>query len=143
MKQHGVSDLVDSLLHPRAIELRQLLGNVQQDVRPRSILIDDEENIMQAMAAGVKIERIFFTSDMPIPPQLQQKLAPSVKTYELAKRTGKKLFKTGKWSRIFAIAQAPPLLTLADLASMKKDMVVLENLGISGNVGAIIRTAVA
>ncbi|MDQ3399338.1 MAG: RNA methyltransferase, partial [Deinococcota bacterium] len=74
---------------------------------------------------------------------LRRALPAEATIHEVATRTSKKLFATSKLSRIFAVAQAPRAAGLRDLATLQQDIVVLENLGISGNIGAIIRTAVA
>jgi len=55
----------------------------------------------------------------------------------------KKLFENEKISRVFAIAQIPAPAGLDSLAAIPRDIVVLEDVGISGNIGAIIRTALA
>ena len=136
------SDIVDSLLHPSAVELRQLLNGSQEE-RPRRMIIDDEENIVQALRARIKIERVFHTEDQDLSEGLKAALLPDATVHIIAKRTCKKLFETHKSSRVFAVAQTPPLPTLIEFAAFKKDIVVLENLGISGNIGAIVRTAVA
>ena len=47
--------LVDSLLHPLAEPIRKLLTRPgRQELN--QILIDDEENILQALEAGIEIE---------------------------------------------------------------------------------------
>ena len=46
-------------------------------------------------------------------------------------------------SRIFAIAETPQPKGLELLKTIKKDIVVLEDLSISGNIGNIIRTSLA
>lgn len=150
--QHGSdthdSEMVDSLEHPLAVWLRQLLdaqlGDSTQAASPqRLIIIDDEENIVQALRAHLEVERVFHTGDRPVSTSLREALPPDATTHELAKRTSKKLFETSKLSRTFAVAKAPKAPQLTDFATLKQDIVVLENLGIAGNIGAIIRTAVA
>lgn len=132
--------VVDSLQHPVAIELRQLLE--QQD-RSR-IIVDDEENILQALRTGtVKIERVFHTQNTALSAELAAALPPETPILELANRTSKKLFQTSKWARIFAVAQTPVTPDLAQLCALPGDIVVLEHVGISGNAGAIVRTAAA
>jgi tRNA G18 (ribose-2'-O)-methylase SpoU len=136
------TEIIDSLLHPLALEIGQLLDDREE--RPsHAMLIDDEENIMQALGAGITVQRVFHTSDTSLTEELRRGLAPATEVHEIAKRTCKKLFKTSKWSRVFAVARTPQPLVLADLACLNKDIVVLENLGIAGNIGAIIRTAAA
>lgn len=70
-------------------------------------------------------------------------MPPHVTIHEVAKRTCKKLFENDKVSRIFAIAEAPAPKTLDSLLATKRDIIVLDRVSISGNVGAIIRTSLA
>jgi 23S rRNA (adenosine1067-2'-O)-methyltransferase len=135
-------NLIDSLLHPLAGPIRKLLS---RDGRRElgKILIDDEENILQAIQAGVKIESIYFAGEEVISDQLRKSLPAEATVHEVAKRTTKKLFENDKISRIFAIAKMPKPIGLDALKSIKKDVVVLEDLSISGNIGNITRTSLA
>lgn len=135
-------NLIDSLLHPLAGPIRKLLS---RDGRRElgKILIDDEENILQALQAGVKIESIYFAGEEVISDELRKRLPAEATVHEVAKRTTKKLFENDKISRIFAIANMPKPIGLDALKSIKKDVVVLEDLSISGNIGNITRTSLA
>ncbi len=134
--------LIDSLNHPLADPIRRLL---HRDGRRElnQILIDDEENILQALEAGVEIESVYFAGDEVISDELRGKLPPGATIDEVAKRTTKKIFENDKLSRIFAIAETPEPKGLEMLKTIKKDIVVLEDLSISGNIGNIIRTSLA
>ena len=134
--------LIDSLNHPLANPIRKLLhrdGRREFD----QILIDDEENILQALEAGVEIESVYFAGEEIISDELRNKLTPGATIHEVAKRTTKKIFENDKLSRIFAIAETPEPKGLEVLQTIKKDIVVLEDLSISGNIGNIIRTSLA
>jgi len=134
--------LIDSLNHPLAGPIRKLL---HRDGRHEfnQILIDDEENILQALDAGVEVESVYFAGDEVISDELRNKLTPGATIHEVAKRTTKKIFENDKLSRIFAIAETPKPKGLEMLKTIKKDIVVLEDLSISGNIGNIIRTSLA
>ncbi|MCB0118915.1 MAG: hypothetical protein KDD72_07795 [Anaerolineales bacterium] len=135
-------NLIDSLLHPLAQPIRKLLSrNGRQEMH--KILIDDEENILEALKAGVEIESLYFAGDDNPSEKLLEKLPKHVSIHEVAKRTTKKLFENDKISRIFAIAKMPKPIGLEALKSIKKDVVVLEDLSISGNIGNITRTSLA
>ena len=134
--------LIDSLLHPLAQPIRQLLTRTgRQELN--QILIDDEENILQALEAGVEIESVYYAGDEMISETLRKNLTAGATIHEVAKRTTKKLFENDKISRIFAIAETPKPLGLEALKTITKDVVVLEDLSISGNIGNIIRTSLA
>jgi len=134
--------LIDSLNHPLAGPIRKLL---HRDGRREfnQILIDDEENILQALDAGVEVESVYYAGDEVISDTLREKLTPGATIHEVAKRTTKKIFENDKLSRIFAIAETPKPKGLDLLKTIKKDIVVLEDLSISGNIGNIIRTSLA
>jgi tRNA G18 (ribose-2'-O)-methylase SpoU len=134
--------LIDSLNHPLAGPIRQLLTRTGRHELNR-ILIDDEENILQALEAGVEIESVYYAGDAAISDTLRKKLTPGATIHEVAKRTTKKIFENDKITRIFAIAETPKPKGLEMLKSIKKDVVVLEDLSISGNIGNIIRTSLA
>ena len=134
--------LVDSLLHPLAGPIRKLLTR-QGRQELNQILIDDEENILQALKAGVEIESVYYAGDEVISEVLRKNLTEGATIHEVAKRTTKKLFENDKISRIFAIAETPKPIGLEALKGITKDVVVLEDLSISGNIGNIIRTSLA
>ena len=134
--------IVDSLNHPLAGPIRQLLTREGRR-ELNQILIDDEENILQALEAGVEIESVYFAGDEVISETLRKKLTPGATIHEVAKRTTKKLFENDKISRIFAIAETPKPIGLEALKVTTKDVVVLEDISISGNIGNIIRTSLA
>jgi len=134
--------LVDSLLHPLAGPIRKLLTRPgRQELN--QILIDDEENILQALEAGIEIESLYFAGEEVISEDLRKNLTAGATIHEVAKRTTKKLFENDKISRIFAIAETPKPVALEELNTITKDVVVLEDLSISGNIGNIIRTSLA
>jgi tRNA G18 (ribose-2'-O)-methylase SpoU len=136
------SGVIDSLVHPLAILIRQVLtrpGRLELNL----ILIDDEENIIQALDAGVEIHSLYYSCGESISNALRRKLPANVSIHEVAKRTCKKLFENDKVSRVFAIAHTPTIAGLGGLLDIPRDIVALEDLTISGNIGAIVRTSLA
>lgn len=134
--------LIDSLLHPLAQPIRKLLSREGRR-ELNKILIDDEENILEALRAGVKIESVYFAGEDRLSESFLQQLPKNTPVHEVARRTTKKLFENDKISRIFAIAQMPKPIGMEALKTIKKDVVVLEDLSISGNIGNITRTSLA
>lgn len=134
--------LVDSLNHPLAGPIRKLLTREGRR-ELNQIIIDDEENILQALEAGIEIESVYYAGDEVISETLRKNLTAGATIHEVAKRTTKKLFENDKVSRIFAIAETPKPIGLEALKTIKKDVVVLEDVSISGNIGNIIRTSLA
>lgn len=134
--------LVDSLNHPLAGPIRKLLTREGRR-ELNQIIIDDEENILQALEAGIEVESVYFSGEDKISDALRRKLTAGATIHEVAKRTTKKLFENDKISRIFAIAETPKSVGLEKLQTIAKDVVVLEDVSISGNIGNIIRTSLA
>jgi TrmH family RNA methyltransferase len=66
-----------------------------------------------------------------------------MKIYEVAKRTCKKIFENEKVARVLAIARTTATPSLDSLLKIPRDIVALEDLTISGNIGAIVRTSLA
>lgn len=134
--------LIDSLNHPLAGPIRKLLTREGRR-ELNQILIDDEENIMQALGAGLEIDSLYYAGEEVVSDTLRKNLTAGATIHEVAKRTTKKLFENDKLSRMFAIADTPKPKGLELLKSIKKDIVVLEDVSISGNIGNIIRTSLA
>lgn len=135
-------NIIDSLNHPLAQPIRKLLSRSgRQELN--KILIDDEENILEALKAGVKVESVYFAGENRLSENFKLKVPNSIPIHEVATRTSKKLFENDKLSRVFAIAQTPKSIGLEALKSITKDIVVLEDLSISGNIGNITRTSLA
>src|SRR5688572_13795876 len=135
-------NIIDSLLHPLAQPIRKLLSRTgRQELN--KILIDDEENILEVLKAGIKVESIYFAGENRLSENFKQQIPKSIPIHEVATRTSKKLFENDKLSRVFAIAQTPKPLGLDNLKTITKDIVVLEDLSISGNIGNITRTSLA
>ncbi|NJN80281.1 MAG: hypothetical protein HC797_07325, partial [Anaerolineales bacterium] len=66
-------NLIDSLLHPLAGPIRKLISRSgRQELN--KILIDDEENIMEAIKADVKIESVYFAGEERISETFKQNL---------------------------------------------------------------------
>jgi TrmH family RNA methyltransferase len=135
-------NVVDSLLHPHAIVIRELLTRPGRQER-RAMLIDDEENIVQALEAGVQIQSVYYSGDDVVSDELRKVLPATVTIHEVARRTCKKLFENDRISRVFAVAKNPAPLRLSDLLRAPKDIVALEGLSITGNIGSILRTSLA
>lgn len=136
------AELVDSLNHPLALRIRQLLSRSEHQDSD-AILIDDCENILEAIRAGVELETVFYAGEDQVSEALDQALPPALPRHEVARRTSKKLFDNAKMSRVFAIARRPQAIEIDALAATRRDIVALEDVSIAGNVGAIIRTALA
>lgn len=136
-------EVVDHLRHDVAMQVRNLLSPQSGESSERFI-IDDQENIEQAIRCGIKLDALLFSGDQALPFPLAETLKPTnTPVYEVARRTCKKIFDKERASRLFAIAHKPSPRPLYSLAQSTRDIVVLDHLTIQGNIGAIIRNAVA
>lgn len=133
------SSTVDSLNHPWAIQIRRILSDTSNQLE--KIIIDDEENIIQALYGQVAITQVFTIDLSLISEKLKQLLPSTVEIIEVSKRTCKKIFDSSRASHLFAVADLPQQKNISFLESSKKDIIVLDSLSITGNIGAIIRTA--
>ncbi len=138
--RHG--DLIDTLTHPLAEPLQALLGKPGRQ-QYRTILIDDEENILAATAAGLYPSALIYTDDLEPSDTLLEVLPDSTAHVRLVKRTGKKIFGNERVSRIFALAPTPAPTPLEALGALPQDLVVLEDVSLMGNIGAMMRTTLA
>lgn len=132
-------EIIDSLNHPQARLLLELL-------RPEGrrhhglLIIDDAQNILQATRAGLEMEGVYCTDWEDQPEWLH---AIQARHYQLSWRTAKKIFEAERNSRTFALAVPPPAMDPLTILSLPGDVVILDQLALAGNAGAIIRTSLA
>ncbi|MBK7448832.1 MAG: hypothetical protein IPJ47_05140 [Anaerolineales bacterium] len=87
--------LVDSLNHPLAGPIRKLLTREGRR-ELNQILIDDEENILQAIEAGVEIDSLYYAGEETVSDTLRKNLTAGATIHEVAKRTTKSSLKMTK-----------------------------------------------
>ncbi|SJM68217.1 TrmH family RNA methyltransferase [Gulosibacter sp. 10] len=131
------AERVDSASHPAARRVRDVLRSTG---RPRTIVIDDEENIDRALRCGVPIDSLYFAEGSPPRSSLLAE-REGVQAFALAGSITRDLFGDGKRARVFALARAPRPARLSRLRGGSGDLVVLDGVRLMGNIGAIIRTA--
>lgn len=120
-------------------EVRRLVLGRQST--PHHIVVDDLENIVQAIHAGVVIHRAFCTAKDE---SAADELAGfGVETTVLPQGELRGAFPVEKASRVFALADRPRARTLSSLAEDCRDLVVLDGVRLAGNIGAVTRTAYA
>lgn len=134
--------LIQSRHHPVARRLADVLRS--RAARPTVFVLDDAENIEQAVTSGIVLDSVYATesarvSGAPTPVGI----GPEVPSYVLGDGVAQSLFGSQKRSRVFALAQAPRPSRLSDLVGAAGDIIVLDGVRIVGNIGAITRTASA
>ncbi|UFU08201.1 TrmH family RNA methyltransferase [Ruania halotolerans] len=140
-------DTREELIADRAHAIARRIGDV---VRAGSraqptILIDDEENILQASRHGVQLDGIFRTrSQVALGAELSALAhAGGVPVRRLTDGVAAELFGGEKRARVFALARRPSQYALGDLAPLSGDIVILDGVRLAGNIGALTRTAAA
>lgn len=138
---HSEAQAIDSVRHPVARRIADVLRN--QSSRPKIILIDDAENIEQAIASGIQLDSLYGTARSIASDQIIPHVGDDVPRYLLDDRVASDLFGGQKHARVFALARAPRTPVVDDLRGTRGDLVVLDGVRLVGNIGAITRTACA
>lgn len=137
----GEAHAIDSVRHPAARRVADVLRN--RSSTPRVFVIDDAENIAQAIASGIRLESVYTTRSATSDSLAQLKIGDDAPQYVLEDRVAGELFGEQKRARVFALARAPRTPALDDLRGARGDVVVLDGVRLVGNIGAIARTACA
>ncbi len=132
-------ETIDDVRHPVARRIADVLRN--RSARPRVFVIDDEENILQALRCGVRIDSLYTTGGTD-PAPFHPAVGGAIPSHTLSPAVMRHLFGGQKQCRVFALAHSPRPPALPDLNAMG-DIVVLDGVRLVGNIGAIIRTACA
>jgi len=135
---------IDSVDHPLMLRVRALMQT--SGIREQqACIVDDAENIQQALVAGLRIQHAFFYGDHAsrYTAMLEQLGQHGAELHSIRPRTCKKVFGVEKMSRFFAIAELPTQPTIQLLSGTTTDIATLDGLMMMGNIGAIIRSAVA
>lgn len=137
---HARAQSVTDARHPAARRVADVLRS--RSAKPRVFVLDDLENIEQAIANGIALDSVYISA------AVLEHEAPAlvgvgedVPVYALDNSVVRELFGDQKSARVFALARAPRPSTLVDLLSAEGDVVVLDGVRIVGNIGAITRTA--
>lgn len=136
------NEIISSLHDPRVKLVRYGLGISLVNGR-RHFLIDDEINIAMALESDVTLLALYEAGSQRLSDDLRGTLPTDLPIYEMEVSVAKQLFKNDKLSRVFAVAETERQEELAALPPSSRDLIVLEDVRIMGNVGAIIRSAVA
>ncbi|QIM16724.1 NshR/TsnR family 23S rRNA methyltransferase [Leucobacter insecticola] len=134
-----VPQSIDDPSHPVAKRLADVLRSRSE--KPRTFVLDDPENIAQAVACGIELDSVYFSASANDPKLTG--VDPGVPRYCLSESVIQNLFGTQKHSRIFTLARTPKKRSLGELAGGRGDILILDGVRIVGNIGAIIRTACA
>lgn len=112
--------------------------------KPKVFVLDDLENIEQAISCGIELDSLYVTESVVARrlPTLAG-VGPDAPLHVLEDAVAQTIFGEQKSARVFALARAPRPAKLHDLTGTTGDVVVLDGVRIAGNIGAIARTACA
>jgi len=111
---------------------------------PRTVLLEDVEPIVQALASGVRVVEAYVLEGLAVPDELARAVADvDVPLRALSREMAAVVFTHDKQPKVFAVAEVPPPVSLDALTGRPGDVVLLDGVRIAGNVGAIVRTAYA
>lgn len=97
--------VIDDPHHPAVRRVADALCS--RAARPRTILIDDKENIAQAARAGVELIAIYSSADRLEDATQYGMLESTPELHLLSREMLRGLFTGEKHSRVFALARAP------------------------------------
>jgi TrmH family RNA methyltransferase len=135
----ATAQAIDSARHPVARRIADVLRTRSE--RPSIFVLDDLENIEQAIACGVEVDSLYLSTSAD--GSTFAGLDTQAPRYVLDDRVTRALFGEQKRPRVFALARAPRPPRLRDLSGTTGDIVILDGVRIVGNIGAITRTACA
>ncbi len=139
----GRETVIERVTDPIARRVRDVL---RAGSRARNtIVVDDEQNIRQALRAGVRLDGIYLTHDLDADGTelVDTARADGTAIYRLDSAVTAALFGDTKRARTFALAAHPPRYTLDNIARRPGDILLLDGVRLAGNIGALIRTASA
>lgn len=134
---------IDAPSHPAVRRLRDIL-RAGAAVR-RTIVVEDEENIVQAVRRGVRLDSVFLArgADLGAREVADAVRSQRVPVHRLSGPAATAVFGSERRSRVLALIDRPPARSLADIAAASGDVVILDGVRLPGNIGAITRSAAA
>ncbi|RGE20718.1 TrmH family RNA methyltransferase [Leucobacter sp. wl10] len=130
---------IDSARHPVARRVADTLRNRSQ--KPRVFIIDDRENIEQAVACGIRLDSLYAAASAAEDRFIFAADHPRTPLYILGDAVIGRLFGEQKRARVFALAHSPRRPRLRDLSRNSGDVIALDGVRLIGNIGATTRTA--
>lgn len=110
----------------------------------RSVVVEDEEPLAQALAAGVEFAEVYGLEATGVPEAIRAAAsAAGVPVRLLGTTVANQVFKTEKKPKVLGVATVPAPARFRDLRETGGDVVLLDGVRIVGNIGAIVRTAFA
>jgi tRNA G18 (ribose-2'-O)-methylase SpoU len=110
----------------------------------RTILVEDEEPVLQSLRGGVDFIEVYALETAPVPAEVAEICREKdVPIRLLGTSLATEVFKSEKRPKLFGIARAPRALRPGGVYGRAGDVVVLDGVSIVGNIGAVVRSAYA
>ncbi|MDL9980405.1 TrmH family RNA methyltransferase [Microbacterium sp. ASV49] len=137
----GDAPFVDSARHPAIRRVSDVIRS--RSATPRTLLLDDAHSIERAIHAGVGVEAIYATVKHADEAQRLHEGAPLADRVIVSKDVMRSLLPRDNAPRMLALARAPRAARWGDISAAAGDVLVLDGVRITGNIGAIVRSACA
>lgn len=110
----------------------------------KSVLIEDEEPLLNAIRAGVKFDAVYVLDSVDVPEAVEQACRKHGFTLQvMSAQLATRLFKSDKRPDIFGVARMPRPVRPERFQNQERDILILDGVRIVGNIGAIVRSALA
>lgn len=110
----------------------------------KSVLIEDEEPLLNAIHAGVKFDAVYVLDSVDVPEVVEQACRKHGFTLQvMSAQLATRLFKSDKRPDIFGVARMPRPVRPERFQNQERDILILDGVRIVGNIGAIVRSALA
>lgn len=141
MSDTAAATVIDDPRDPRLRKVVELLKGKNKVTR--AVLIDDAENIVEALRHDVHLFTVFVTEGDDLGDDVLDLLPAEVDVQEISVRVSKELFGVERRSRVFALARRPRPWSVPELLDVPGDVIVLDGVRLMGNIGAIARSTKA
>lgn len=130
---------IDDAAHPEVRRVLDVLGS--RAATPRTVLLDDGDSIERACVAGIRIETLLATARHDDEAARLHERSVGARRAIVSDAVMRRLAPRDNAPRVLALARAPRPARWRDIMAATGDVVVLDGVRITGNIGAIVRSA--
>lgn len=135
-----------SPLTSRSDPAAQRIADLAKESRSpgKSVLVEDVEPLVIALRAGLEFQGVYVLDSIDPPSEVIEacdELGVPITVMDATLAT--KLFRSDKRPDVFGIARTPRPMRVKNFIGTGRDVLVLDGVQIVGNIGAIVRSALA